>query len=117
MVLTWRRADQSLRSFSRRSTYAETDQERIVDSLEPKQRRHYVWDTHLTGFGFLVLPSGIKSDCFQYRTSERRSRRATIGKHGAWTAEEARDKAEDLRHIVKAGGDKITRNRNGVRSR
>lgn len=67
---------------------------RIVDSLEPKERRYYVWDSHLTGFGILVLPSGVKSYCFQYRTPEGRSRRATIGKHGTWTAEEARDKME-----------------------
>lgn len=80
---------------------------RIVDSSAPAERRYYVWDSHLSGFGLLVLSSGVKSYCFQYRTPEGRSRRATIGKHGTWTAEEAREKADEMRHLVKGGGDPL----------
>ena len=35
------------------------------------------------------------------------SDRITIGQHGACTAEQARDKAEDYRQIVRAGGDPL----------
>jgi hypothetical protein len=38
----------------------------------------------------LVMPSGIKSYFYQYRTPEGRQRRATIGKHGEWTPTEPR---------------------------
>jgi integrase len=81
---------------------------RTVDAAAPdKARRYHVWDTELRGFGLLVLPSGVKSYVYQYRTPEGITRRATIGKHGDWTAEQARDKAEDMRSAVKAGRDPL----------
>ncbi|MBN9249582.1 MAG: DUF4102 domain-containing protein, partial [Mesorhizobium sp.] len=78
-----------------------------VDAAKPGKVRYFVWDTELKGFGLLVLPSGVKSYLFQYRTPEGRTRRATIGKHGAFTAEEARAKADDLRRAVNKGGDPL----------
>lgn len=81
---------------------------RTVDAAAPDpDRRYHLWDTELRGFGLLVLPTGVKSYVFQYRTPEGVTRRATIGKHGDWTAEQARDKAEDLRSAVKDGRDPL----------
>jgi integrase len=85
---------------------------RVVDAANPDQgRRFYVWDDQIKGFGLLVLPSGVKSYIFQYRTPEGRERRATIGKHGSLTPDEARDKADDLRRAVKDGRDPLDEKR------
>ena len=80
---------------------------RIVDAAKPEARRYYVWDTEIKGFGLLVLPSGVKSYFFRYRTPEGVERRATIGKHGTLTPEEARRKADEMRRIGAAGGDPL----------
>lgn len=80
---------------------------RIVDSSNPRDARYYVWDSQLPGFGLVVQPSGTKSYCFQYRTPEGRTRRATIGKHGAYTPEQARDKAKAYQREVDAGRDPL----------
>ena len=61
----------------------------------------------LKGFGLLVLPSDVKSYVFNYRTPEGRGRRATIGKHGSVTPDQARDKAEQLRLAGLAGRDPL----------
>lgn len=66
-----------------------------------------MWDADLKGFGLLVLPSGVKSYVFNHRTPEGRERRATIGKHGSVTPDQARDKAEQLRLAVSAGRDPL----------
>ena len=68
-----------------------------------------VWDPECKGFGLLVLPSGVKSYRFDYRTPEGLHRRITIGQHGPWTAEQARRKAEEYRQIVRDGGDPLGR--------
>jgi integrase len=54
-----------------------------------------------------VLPSGVKSYVYQYRTPEGIKRRITIGRHGALTAEQARGQAEDYREAVRGGGDPL----------
>ncbi len=82
---------------------------RTVDaaSPDPTGRRFYMWDTEIKGFGLLVLPSGVKSYFYRYRTPEGRERRATIGKHGAWTPDEARRRADEMRQAVKDGVDPL----------
>ena len=80
---------------------------RVVDAASPKHVRYIIWDEEIKGFGLLVLPSGIKSYLYRYRTAEGRQRRATIGKHGEWTPTEARAKAEDYREAVRAGRDPL----------
>jgi len=82
---------------------------RTVDAAAPDEsgRRYYVWDSEIKGFGLLVLPSGVKSYFYRYRTPEGRERRATIGKHGDWTPHEARGKADNLRRHVKTGRDPL----------
>ena len=78
---------------------------RVVDATGPKAKLYIVWDCELKGFGLQVLPTGIKSYVFQYRTPEGRPRRITIGKHGEWTPTQARDRAEEYRQTVRAGSD------------
>lgn len=80
---------------------------RCVDSAQVRPLRYIVWDDELKGFGLLVLPSGVKSYFYQYRTREGRQRRATIGKHGQWTPAQARQKAEDYRQLARGGGDPL----------
>ena len=61
----------------------------------------------MPGFGLLMLPSGAKIFVFQYRTTEGRSRRATIGKVGATDAGTGAPIAEDMSRRVKDGGDPL----------
>ena len=80
---------------------------RTVDATASKSERFIIWDAEIKGLGLLVLPSGIKSYVFDYRTPEGRKRRITIGQHGAWTPDQARHKAEDYRRLVRDGGDPL----------
>lgn len=81
---------------------------RVVDAVTPTDKPQFIWDDEIKGFGLLVLPSGVKSYVFQYRSAEGRSRRATIGKHGAsWTAEQARTKAKEMQTAVRTGHDPL----------
>jgi Arm DNA-binding domain len=84
---------------------------RVVDAATPQSSRYIVWDSEIKGFGLLVMPSGVKSYFYQYRTAEGRQRRATIGKHGEWTPTEARAKAEDFREAVRGGRDPLAEKR------
>jgi hypothetical protein len=85
---------------------------RAVDSVQadPSGKRFILWDTGdgaVKGFGLLVLPSGVKSYVYDFRNSEGRKRRITIGKHGEYTPDEARRLADDFRQRKKAGGDPL----------
>jgi integrase len=85
---------------------------RTVDaSTRDPAGRFIVWDGQIAGFGLLVLPSGVKSYLYKYRTPEGRQRRATIGRHGDWTPDQARQRADEWRQIVKAGGDPLAAKR------
>jgi Arm DNA-binding domain len=86
---------------------------RTVDAAKPNAsgERYYLWDSRLTGFGLLVLGSGIKTYCYQYRNAERQQRRITIGKHGSWTPGQARRKAEQFRRAVYEGRDPLREKR------
>jgi integrase len=80
---------------------------RTVDAAKAGAGRSFLWDDTLPGFALLVLPTGAKSFVFQYRTAEGRSRRATIGKVGALTPDQARIIADDMSRTVKGGGDPL----------
>jgi integrase len=80
---------------------------RTVDAAEVTDKRTFLWDDTLRGFGLLVLPTGAKSFVFQYRNAEGRTRRATIGKVGSLTPDQARTLADDMSRTVKGGGDPL----------
>ena len=66
---------------------------RVVDASEARDKDYVIWDDELPGFGLRVFTSGKRSYVIQYR-SLGRSRRYTIGLHGVWTAESARQEAK-----------------------
>jgi integrase len=80
---------------------------RIVDAAGAAAKPTFIWDRTLPGFGLRVLPTGSKSFIFQYRNAEGRTRRATIGKVGAITPDQARALADEMSRTVKGGGDPL----------
>lgn len=66
---------------------------RVVDAAEIRDRDYFIWDDELPGFGLRVFASGKRSYLIQYRAAGR-TRRYTIGLHGVWTPETARQEAK-----------------------
>lgn len=70
---------------------------RTVESLEPGEKRQYIRDDELPGFGVTIQPSGKKSFFIQYRTKGGRngeSKRLILGSFPAMTVEQARAEAK-----------------------
>jgi hypothetical protein len=65
---------------------------RVVEAADARKKDYLIWDDELPGFGLRVFSSGKRSYVIQYRTRGR-SRRYTIGLHGAWAPETARREA------------------------
>ncbi|MDZ7752751.1 MAG: site-specific integrase [Gammaproteobacteria bacterium] len=80
---------------------------RLVDSTKPGASRLYVWDEVIPGFALVVQTTGKKSYAYQYRDPAGHTRRATIGRHGAYTPDEARDKAKEYQRAVNEGRDPL----------
>jgi hypothetical protein len=79
---------------------------RTVNAIKPVPDRDvFEWDNALSGFGVRVKPSGTVSYVVQYRNLHGRSRRITIGKHGVFTPEEAREEARQLLAAAARGDD------------
>jgi integrase len=80
---------------------------RLVDAMRPGPRDLYVWDQTLSGFGLKITPKGKKVYVVQYRMGGRgfTLRRYTIGPHGVYTPEEARERARKVRQTVCDGID------------
>ena len=82
---------------------------RTVDGAAPNASVYVIWDDILSGFGLRVQPSGTKTYFVMYRPNgggrTAKSVRYTIGKHGAFTPEQAREKAEEALRAVAAGDD------------
>ena len=75
---------------------------RIVDRLSVDDKDAVFWDRDLPGFGVRVYPSGAKVYVVQTRALGR-SKRVTVGRHGALTADEARKQAARIITRIKAG--------------
>ncbi len=83
---------------------------RLVDSLAgTEQCQRIYWDCELPGFGICIGPKS-KSYIAQRDLNER-TVRITIGKHGIFTAEEARHEARDLLNRMARGEDPRKTNR------
>lgn len=87
---------------------------RTVDAAKPTERNLLLWDTDISGFGLKVSPAGRKSYIYQYRLSVPGApassippRRYTIGRHGDWTPDQARNRARELRALVEKGVDPL----------
>lgn len=77
---------------------------RVVDAAENRPSDYVIWDDELPGFGLRVFTSGKRSYVIQYRQGGR-SRRFTIGLHGVWTPERARQEAKTQLGRVAQGDD------------
>jgi integrase len=66
---------------------------RTVEGAVVRDKDYFIWDDDLPGFGVRILISGKRSYLIQYR-AQGRTRRYTIGLHGVWTAELARQEAK-----------------------
>jgi len=66
---------------------------RVVDAAAAREKDYFIWDDELPGFGLRIFASGKRSYLIQYRAAGR-TRRFTIGLHGVWTAETARQQAK-----------------------
>lgn len=56
---------------------------RVVDAAVREGERYILWDDEIKGFGLLVMPSGIKSYFYQYRTAEGRQLRLPSASTGS----------------------------------
>ncbi|NOX73307.1 MAG: DUF4102 domain-containing protein [Alphaproteobacteria bacterium] len=68
---------------------------RSVESFQTKAKSYFEWDNEIMGFGVRIMPSGTKTYQVQYRKGGR-TRRASIGRHGNITAEQARGRAREI---------------------
>ncbi len=79
---------------------------RFVESITPSIEKPLIyWDTEIKGFGLVILPSGRRTYCIQYRNADRIKKRLKIGIHGQITTEEARILARKQLSQVVYGGD------------
>ncbi len=61
---------------------------RFVEGINPDPKETLkFWDSELKGFGVVILPSGRRTYCVQYRNQQRILKRLKIGVHGQITAE------------------------------
>src|SRR5258708_6868405 len=79
---------------------------RVVEAADAREKDYLIWDDDLPGFGLRVFSSGKRSYVIQYRTRGR-SRRYTIGLHGAWAPETARREARVQLGRVAGGDDPV----------
>lgn len=79
---------------------------RFVEAIAPDSEKTLkFWDAELKGFGLIVLPSGRRTYCIEYRNVDRVKKRLKIGIHGTITTEEARDLAKKKLGQVAHGED------------
>ncbi|MBP6952376.1 MAG: tyrosine-type recombinase/integrase [Alphaproteobacteria bacterium] len=79
---------------------------RFVENIKPDPSKTLkYWDSELKGFGVVILPSGRRTYCVQYRNQHRVLKRFKIGVHGQITTEEARDMAKKRLGQVAHGED------------
>lgn len=79
---------------------------RTVDALLPGARNVFLWDDELAGFGLKLTPAGRRVYVVQYRVrGSGPTRRYTIGTHGTYTVDQARNEAKDVLHQAANGVD------------
>ena len=82
---------------------------RAVDGAGPRPGRYTVWDFELKGFGIRIAASGTKTYFVRYRPRGlgrgAPKRFVVLGRHGAITPDEARNRARAILGAVAAGQD------------
>jgi integrase len=88
---------------------------RIADAERPGGRDRILFDDELPCFALRVKPSGARSWLVQYRNAQGRSRKLTLGRYPATTAEEARRRALSTLAAVQGGADPAERKKAALR--
>jgi len=82
---------------------------RVVDQAPPLEKRTFLWDAELKGFGVQIEPTGTKSYVLRYRPKglgrDGEKRFTRLGRHGELTTDQARDLAKSILGRVAAGED------------
>jgi integrase len=79
---------------------------RFVEGISPDPEKTLkFWDAELKGFGLIILPSGRRTYCIEYRNADRVKKRLKLGVHGTITTEEARELAKKRLGQVAHGED------------
>jgi integrase len=82
---------------------------RAIDQAKPLPKSYFVWDGELKGFGAPVDPGGGKTFAVRYRPKSQGAsapkRFMTIGRYGALTVDEARNRAKEILGAVARGED------------
>ncbi len=77
---------------------------RLVDAAKPVAGEYFIWCGNTTGFGIRVYPSGKQIFICQVRVG-RATRRVKIGAYGAYTVDQARQRAQEIIRIAAEGRD------------
>lgn len=69
-----------------------------IDNLRPTDKDAIYWDSELKGFGVKVTPKNRKVFLVMHRPKGHigAARKYTIGPHGKWTVQQARDRAREV---------------------
>jgi hypothetical protein len=82
---------------------------RAVDQAKPLAKPYFVWDGELRGFGVRIDPGGAKTFAVRYRPKGQGAsapkRFITVGRYGALTVDEARNRAKEIFGAVATGAD------------
>jgi len=82
---------------------------RAIDQAKPLLKPYFVWDGELKGFGARIDPGGAKTFAVRYRPkghgASAPKRFITIGRYGALTVDEARNRAKEILGAVATGAD------------
>jgi integrase len=85
---------------------------RLVETIVPDAEKPIkIWDSEIKGFGVIILPSGRRTYCVEYRNADRVKKRLKLGVHGHITAEEARDLAKKKLASITHGADPVEENK------
>lgn len=77
-----------------------------VEKLQPGSSSEHYWDSELAGFGIRVSPGGPKTYIVQGRVSSTgKERRISIGRHGVFSPDQARNEARELLRTMRLGED------------
>jgi integrase len=76
----------------------------FVERIKPGPDMIRIWDVEVKGFGLRITPAGRKSYVFQF-TRDKRKVQATIGSVPAWSCDDARERARELRKLHEDGKD------------
>ena len=77
---------------------------RLVDAAKPKEADYFLWCSSTPGFGIRIYPSGKRVFVCQVRVG-RATRRIKIGIFGAYTVEQARQRAQEIIRAASEGRD------------